>query len=135
MLIHSKGLAMLTDLLPELYRRANAKRSTADATATQLLDAMGGGTPEERQKGEATVYSPRTLAGFCALLGGGAAGTTLRVTLDVRNGGNSTGALVVERLPMGSEAAVEPPCTPAQGLRNQGGRVARRLGGVAARLV
>ena len=71
MLIHSKGLATLTDLLPELYRRANAKRSTADATATQLLDAMGGGTPEERQNGEAIVYSPRTLAGFCALLGGG----------------------------------------------------------------
>ena len=117
MLIHSKGLATLTDLLPELYRRANAKRSTADATATQLLDAMGGGTPEERQKGEAIVYSPRTLAGFCALLGGGAAGTTLRVTLDVRNGGNSTGAIAVERLPMGSEAAVAPPfeCTPAQG--------------------
>ena len=116
MLLHSKGLATLTDLLPELYRRANAKRSTADATATQLLDAMGGGTPEERQNGEAIVYSPRTLAGFCALLGGGVAGTTLRVTLDVREGVNSTGAIAVERLMM-EAADAEPPfeCTPARG--------------------
>ena len=77
---------------------------------------MGGGTPEERQNGEAIVYSPRTLAGFCALLGGGVAGTALRVTLDVREGVNSTGAIAVERLTM-EAADAEPPfeCTPARG--------------------
>ena len=89
MLLHSKGLASLTNVLPYLAERFGAGRAASDddgdggvhggaaehasAARAQLVAALGSGLPEAKRKSEKVTYSPRTLAGFClfGLEGGG----------------------------------------------------------------
>lgn len=79
LLIHSKGLASLTNFLPFFAARfggdgqdssrgeSGASEHVAAARA-QLVAALGTGQAEPKRKTEKAVYSPRTLAGFCLLL-------------------------------------------------------------------
>ena len=92
LLLHSKGLASLTNFLPYFAARfgdggqvgssggsgggdggrgSRAESGPSEhvaAARSQLVAALGSGQPEPRRKAEKWLYSPRTLAGFCLLL-------------------------------------------------------------------
>ena len=130
MLLHSKGLASLAPYAPFLAERFSGRAPTSPAQR-QLIRMLGDGQVESRRKGDHALYSPKLLAGFCAMLneGWGEAGTPPRTRqLILSSNGTCDGCArlaaapgavgVVLNAPVGSAvaaAAAPYECTEARG--------------------
>ena len=73
MLLHSKGLASLSNYAAFFAERFGVRGAMADAAPAQrqLMAFWRDDVPEAKRKGEHNPYSARSLAGFCALLNEG----------------------------------------------------------------
>jgi hypothetical protein len=71
MLLHSKSLAALSSYGPFLAQRFASGAGATTSAQRQVISFLGDGNIEAKRKGEHALYSPRVLAGFCAMLNEG----------------------------------------------------------------
>ncbi|EOD20482.1 hypothetical protein EMIHUDRAFT_208355 [Emiliania huxleyi CCMP1516] len=78
MLLHSKGLAALAPFLPFFLERFPPQRAATPSLRqlSEQVAAVGSARAEQGARKGERVYSPRMLAGFCAMLNEGCAGCT-----------------------------------------------------------